>query len=169
MAQMHRQFDATQVEPGSAMTADPEFNGWHLMHIVDSQWKAAKSNNGEFLELTVQVIGGKYNNRKLWKRLNLVNVNTQAVEIAERELSALCHALGVLRPSDSAELHNRPFMGNVVFRPATDRGGAVNEIAQNAFKPADGTAMAQPQTSRAAPTPAPAPAGTRPIWQKQPA
>lgn len=167
MAQMHRPFDATQVEPGSAMTADPEFTGWHLMQFVESQWKAAKSNNGEYLELVAQVIGGKYNGRKLWKRLNLVNVNTQAVEIAERELSAICHALGVLRPQDSVELHNRPFMGNVVFKPATDKGGAVNEIAQNAFKPADGAAMAQPQVSRAAP--APAPAGTKPIWQKQPA
>lgn len=169
MAQMHRQFDATQVEPGSAMTADPEFTGWHLMQIVASEWKAARSNNGEYLELVAQVIGGKYNGRKLWKRLNLVNLNAQAVEIAERELSALCHALNVLRPQDSVELHNRPFMGNVVFKPAADKGGAVNEIAQNAFKPADAAAMQMPQTSAARPAPAPAPAGTRPIWQKQPA
>ena len=164
MATMHREFDATQVEPGTERAADPNFTGWHLMQINASEWRPTKSNNGEFLELTVEVIDGKFKGRTLWKRMNLVNTSAKAVEIAERELSALCHAIGVLRPRDSNEMHGRPFYGRVIYIPEDGKGPAKNEIAENAYKPATGAAP----TTGSAPAPTPAPA-TRTPWQKQPA
>lgn len=167
MAQMHREFDAAAVEPGSEMTADTAFTGWHPMQFVESEWKSAKSGNGDYLELVAQVIEGQFKGRKLWKRLNLCNASEKAVEIAEHELSAICHAVGVMRPKDTVELHGRPFLGNVVYKPATDRGGAVNEIAQNAFKPM-GTGVSAPTTYRA-PQSAPAPAAqsSTPVWARK--
>jgi hypothetical protein len=58
----------------------------------------------------------------------LVNPNATAVQIAERELSAICHCVGVLEPGDSEELHNRPFTVDVVQELNPNSGQMTNRI-----------------------------------------
>ncbi len=119
-------FNAAQVEP--SVSFEPIPAGKYVAVIIDSQMKATKAGTGQYLELTFQIVEGEYENRCLWARLNLDNPNPQAVQIAQAELSAICHGTGVMAPNDSSELHNLPLMIKVACRKRSDTGDIVNEI-----------------------------------------
>jgi hypothetical protein len=127
-------FDANTVDP--ATDFEPLPAGKYLAVITASEMKETKNGNGHFLELTFQVIDGQYKNRMLWSRLNLDNPNRQAVQIAQAELSAICRAVGVMRPKDSIELHNLPLLVTVKCKKRDDTGDVVNEIRGYAKKEA---------------------------------
>lgn len=139
-------FDASQVQPGGVSEVIPA--GDYRMMIVDSAMENTKSGSGQFLKLTLQVIDGPHQGVTLFDRLNLVNQNAKAVEIAQRTLSAICHAVGVLQVQDSAQLHNRPLAARVAYveggRPDGQGGvyGPSNEI--KGYKPVSQQAQAAP-------------------------
>lgn len=99
-------FDAASVEPSQNMTAIPA--GKYQAVISQSIMKPTRSGNGQYLELTFEIISGEYNGRKLWTRLNLDNPSQKAVDIARQELSAICHAVNVMSLHDTEQLHNLP-------------------------------------------------------------
>jgi hypothetical protein len=118
-------FNANNVDPATDFEPIPA--GKYLAVITESETKATKSGNGSYLELTFEVIEGEFKGRKLWARLNLNNPSEQAVRIARSELSAICRAVGVMEPKDSAELHNLPLV--VAVKQKADAEGEVrNEI-----------------------------------------
>ena len=120
-------FDANQVKPAEAFEPLPK--GWYNMRISESETKPTKAEGGAYLQLTVEVIDGQYANRKVFDRLNLWNANPVASEIAQRRLSAYCHATGVMMLQDSQRLHGIPFKGRISIRE--DKTGAYepsNEI-----------------------------------------
>ena len=119
-------FDANQVEPTTEFDAIPA--GKYLAVITESEVKANKAGTGSFLKLTFQIIEGEYKNRLLWARLNLDNPNDTAVKIARAELSAICRAVGVMKPSDSAELHNLPLVIKVKCKRRKDTDELTNEL-----------------------------------------
>ena len=121
-------FNAANVDPATDFEPIPA--GKYLAIISNSEMKPTKNGSGTYLELTFQVIDGQYKNRLLWSRLNLSNPNNQAVQIAQGELSAICRAVGVLQPKDSAELHNLPLQITVKCKKREDTGDVVNEIKQ---------------------------------------
>ena len=99
--------------------------------------KATSTGNGSYLELKVQVLGGDYANRTVFDRLNLDNPNQQAVDIAYRTLSAICHAVGMGQQEveDSQMLHGRPFLFKVNERGArTDPTTGTRYEASNEIK-----------------------------------
>lgn len=96
-------FNAEEVEPNTAYDAVPP--GWYTAIITESEWKETRAGTGRYLSLTIEIAEGPHANRKLWANLNLDNPNEKAVEIANRDLSAICRAVGVLRPKNSEELH----------------------------------------------------------------
>lgn len=167
-------FDASQVDPQDSF--DPIPAGWYPVVITDSEMKPTKKGDGEYLELTLEVIEGEYQGRKVWDRLNLVNPNQTAVEIAQRALSAICHAIGVMTPNDSAELHDRPLEVKVSVKPARDSYEPTNEVKgyrAMGSAPAAATQSAPPSTRAAraprasAPQAAAAPrANGTPPWRK---
>ena len=119
-------FNAANVDPATDFEPIPA--GKYLAIISNSEMKPTKTGSGTYLELTFQVIEGQYKNRLLWSRLNLSNPNNQAVQIAQGELSAICRAVGVMQPKDSAELHNLPLQITVKCKKRKDTGDVVNEI-----------------------------------------
>lgn len=142
--------------------------GEYLAQIVDSDMKPTAENTGEYLELTHEVLDGPYKGRKVWSRLNLINDNAQAVEIANRDFSAIRHATGVLNPKDSFDLHRKPMVIRVEMIPAGTlikkgrRAGQTTDRDRNeirAWKAAEGVT--------AAPTAAaPAAASATPPWKR---
>ncbi|MCK4275429.1 MAG: DUF669 domain-containing protein, partial [Phycisphaerae bacterium] len=116
--------------------------GKYLAAITESEMKATKSGSGSYLQLTFTILEGEFKNRVLWARLNLNNPNATAVKIARSELSAICHAVGVLSPKDSVELHNLPLLITVKLKKREDTGELTNEIKGYAKKE---TATGQPQ------------------------
>ena len=133
-------FNAANVDPATDFEPIPA--GKYLAIISNSEMKPTKSGSGTYLELTFQVIDAQYKTRLLWSRLTLSNPNNQAVQIAQGELSAICRAVGVLQPKDSAELHNLPLQITVKCKKREDTGDVVNEIKGYAKKEA---ATGQPQ------------------------
>ena len=134
-------FNATEVEPTSSF--EPRAAGKYLAAITESEMKPTKNGSGSYLQLTFTIIEGEYKNRVLWARLNLNNPNATAVKIARSELSAICHAVGVLQPRDSVELHNIPLLITVKVKKREDTGELTNEI--KGYEPKAAAAGQQPQ------------------------
>jgi len=164
-------FDASTIPEQREFTALPE--GQYVVVATASEMKPTKNGNGEYLQITFEVIDGPRKGAKLWARLNLVNQNQTAVDIARVELGAICRAVGVIKPNDSSELHNKPLLvtvaveiddrkreGNVIkkYESATVQGqvAAPGGFAQNApnFTPPP-AANAAPWSAPVAATPAP--------------
>ena len=119
-------FNAKEVEPTASFEPIP--SGKYPAAITDSEMKPTKNGSGNYLQLTFTIIDGEYKNRVLWARLNLNNPNATAVKIAQSELSAVCHAVGVMQPRDSADLHNLPLVIVVKLRKREDTGDLANDI-----------------------------------------
>ena len=119
-------FNAENVQPQESFEPIPA--GWYEVMIVESEMKATKAGTGQYLQLRMDIVDGPYKNRVLFERLNLDNPNSTAVEIAQRTLSAICHATGVLQPRDSSDLHNIPLRVKVSVRPAGNGHDANNDI-----------------------------------------
>ena len=160
MAQIN--FDASGVEPAVPMELLPP--GKYRVQIVQSEMQATKQGDGQLLWLELDILDGPHRGRKLWDRLNLVNRSQQTVEIAQRQLSAICHAVDRIHVSDSEQLHFRPMTITVTVEvDSRDKLKPVDEQRrQNRIKgyAAAGGAAATVQAQRAAPAQrmAPAPA-----------
>jgi hypothetical protein len=115
MAQLNDIFDATGVAPAAPLDLLPP--GRYAAQIVNSEMRATKAGNGQYLWLEMDVIDGPHQGRKIWDQLNLVNHSQQTVEIAQRTLSAICHAVGQLQVSDSEQLHFRPMQVTLAVEP----------------------------------------------------
>ena len=126
MADLHN-FNANHVEPTTEFEAIPA--GKYEAIIVDSELKPTKSGTGHYLQLSFQIQEGDCKGRIIWTRLNLDNPNATAVKIARSELSAICHAVGVMEPKDSVDLHNLPMVIDVKCRKRTDSDEITNEIS----------------------------------------
>lgn len=125
MAELH-EFNANEVDP--TLPFDPIPADEYSAVITNSEEKPTKAGTGTYLELTFQIVEGEYQNRLLWTRLNLNNPTDRAVQIARAELSAICRAVGVLTPKDSAELHDLPLLIKVKQKRRKDTDEIVNEI-----------------------------------------
>jgi hypothetical protein len=144
-------FDAQQVDPSRSYEPIPA--GQYMAVISASEMKPTKAGNGQYLLLTFEVIEGPYAKRLLWARLNLDNPNSTAVQIAQAELSAICRAVGVLRPRDSVDLHNLPLAISVRCKKRPDTGEITNEIGGYAKRESP-TAQAAAQAAPMAAPPA---------------
>ena len=101
-------FDASSVEPAVPLDLLPP--GKYRAQIVQSEMQATKQGDGQMLCLEFDILDGPQHGRKLWDRLNLVNRSQQTVEIAQRQLSAICHAVDRIQVTDSEQLHFKPMM-----------------------------------------------------------
>lgn len=153
-------FDASSVPAADAF--DPLPAGWYPVIITESEMQPTRAGDGEYLLLRLDVIDGEHQGRVVFDRLNLNNPNSKAVEIAQRALSAICNAVGVMSPQDSTELHDRPLMAKLSIRPASKSYDASNDV--KGYKAMDGAAPAAP-ASALAPA-ADAAAGGKKPWEK---
>lgn len=146
-------FNAAEVAPATGNEPLPA--GEYTMQIVNSDMRTTKSGTGEYLWLEFDVLGPTQKGRKFWDRLNLINENSKTVEIANRQLSAICHAVGVIAPKDSVELHGKPIRVKIKVTEARD-GSLQNSATYLSAEGASAHAAA-PQTAPAASTGAPKP------------
>ena len=120
-------FNAEEVEPRGVSELIPA--GQYLAAITGSEMRQTKRGDGEYLQLTFQILEGEHQGRNLWTRLNLKSPTAIAVQIARQDLSAICRAVGVLHPKDSAELHDLPMVIAVRQKPRDDTGEQKNVIS----------------------------------------
>lgn len=145
-------FDAEVVEPTSDFETLPK--GDYLAIMIDSEWKDTKAGSGKYLQLTWEIVDGEFKGRRLWDRLNLQNQNDTAVKIAQGTLSAICRAVGVMRPKDSCELYGKPIVVKVDVEERNDKPGVFkNEVKKYL---ATGDKQSTPQAAPA----------SKPPWKK---
>lgn len=173
MAQLPTTFNAHIVDPSQPVSMLPvsDQNG-HPVIIVSSEFKPTKNDqNSGFLELMLQIIDGPHKGETGAYRLNLFNANAQAVDIASRQLSALCHVTGQMMLSDSSQLHNIPFRAIVGMQKKatpdapdyTQVNGVLDINGNKPGKAGQPAPQAAPQTQQGWPAPAPV-APAQPTW-----
>ena len=185
MANLGGTFDASAVEPSVPMEILPP--GKYQVQIVKSEMKDTKGGSGQMLALEMEILDGTAKGRKLWDNLNLVNSNATAQEIAQRALSAICHAVGKMQVSDSEELHFMPLIATVSVEPdkrdehlpagnpakrmqnrVKGYSAAGGQTASFTGAPRPATVSAAPAAATSAPAakPAPAPAAANAPWRR---
>lgn len=154
-------FNAANIEPSTPMDVLPA--GKYLAMAIASELKETKNGTGEYLQITFEVLDGTHKGRKIFERLNIRNSNKTAEDIAQRALSALCHAVGVIELDDSDQLHDKPVILDVSVDPAKGEYSASNRI--KGYSAASG-GMPAPAPRAAAQAAAPA-GGSTPVWKKR--
>lgn len=144
MAQLNGTFDASGVDTSNNFDALPA--GEYQVIITQSEFKMTKNGSGSYLELRQEVQDGQFRGRLLFDRLNLDNSNQKAVEIAQKQLAQICHAIGVMQVSDSEQLHNRPMVAIVKVRNDPQYGTS-NEV--KGYKPLPGVSHQPAHPARA--------------------
>lgn len=156
-------FNVAEVAPAQGFDALPA--GEYKVNVEESELKVTKAGTGQYLNLSLRVIEGPFQNRIIFDRMNIDNPNPVAQQIGREALSALCHACGKPGAMDSAELHNIPVIAKVVVKK-DDQYGDKNEV--KSYKSAGATAPAMGNAPHAqASTTAPASHSNAPWHQKQ--
>jgi hypothetical protein len=134
-------FNAAEVDPSAGFPVLPA--GEYEVVIIESKSQATKKGDGQLFKLTLQVISGPEQNKKLFDNINWKNPDPTCERIGKATLSAICRAVNVLTPKDSAELHMKPLRAKVVIKD-DPQYGKKNEV--KAYMPRSGVAapMANP-------------------------
>lgn len=173
--QLPQAFNAQQYDPTQGAGGLPI--GKHAVIIESSEVKATKDNTGGYIQLNLKITEGPQTGSGGAYRLNIYSANAQAVEIANKQLSAVCHVTGVFNVQDSQQLHNIPFMVEVgpqknkpeytEVKKVFDAAG--NEPGKAAQPAAPAPAAATPGAPAAWGNSAPAPAAEAPATPATPA
>ena len=150
-------FNAGAIEPAAPRGAIPA--GKYKCVIVSSGEQPTKAMTGTMLKLQMQVIEGPHQGAMVFDQLNINNPSQTAQEIAQRTLSAICRATGVMMPQDSSDLHNKPLLVTVRVETSKDYG-TQNKV--NGYEPCGGGAA---PVAAAAAVAAPAPSNLPP-WKR---
>lgn len=154
-------FDANTVKPRTGF--DPVPNGDYRAMIVESAVKDTKDKQGKYIQLNWQILDGDYKGKIVFDRLNVQNPSETAQKIGQEQLSAVCHATGVLKLSSTAQLHNIPVM--IKVRVKEEKGyDPQNEVKKYT---AIGGTTAPAAAVPAAPTSTAAPAAAAPAWAQK--
>lgn len=156
MAQLIQPFDASQVNPEQGSGQLPI--GRHPVIVQASEVKSNKNNDGGYLQLDLLITDGPQKGASGAYRINLYHSNLTTVQIAQKQLSAVCHVTGVFMLQDSTQLHNIPFVVEVgpqksdaqytevkkVFDVNGNEPGKQGNAAQQQQQPAQQPAQSNP-------------------------
>lgn len=151
MATLMQTFDPNMYDPTQGVGGLPV--GRHPVIIERDEVKANRANDGGYLQFDLRIIDGPLQGTTGAYRLNLYHNNPQTVEIANRQLSALCHVTGQFRlgqnGNDTSVLHNIPFMVEVAPQKNDPQYTEVKKVMdRNGNEPTkggQGQGHAQPQ------------------------
>lgn len=153
-------FDATQYDPNVG-NYDPLPAGDYTAMVEATEMKPTQAGNGYYLALTWEICEGEHQGRKIWQNITIQNPSQKAEEIGARQLSNVCHAVGILQCNESEELHGRPCLITLKFVPPNGNYGAKNEVVK--CSPLNG--QLPPRPAPAAQTPRPAAVASAPAPQ----
>lgn len=136
---MELNFNAQNVDPASA---DFEMipAGWYVSMIEKAELKPTKAGDGSYIALMVKILGavgtGEHEGRYVFGNLNYQNPNTQAQEIGQRQLSALCHAINVMNLTSVEQLQGVQFemrvkQGKPTYNVKGDPSSGIEYEARN--------------------------------------
>lgn len=111
------QFNAREVEPDAGRVgAIPA--GWYKTMVTKTELKPTNDGTGTILAATFQVLEGSYKGAPFFNNFNVQNNSEKAMEIGRKQLSALCHAVGLMEMQDTDQLKSIPFYTRLKLTPA---------------------------------------------------
>lgn len=146
MANLGGNYDASNGDTMETRDALPA--GEYVAAMVKSDRKEGKKEGSAYINCEFEVQDGECQGRRFWTMLNLWNANSQAVEIAQRELNSIMHACGKLRVTDTEELHGIPMRVKLKVQ-SDDQYGAQNRVT--GYKPLNAAPSGQSGGSGQAP------------------
>jgi hypothetical protein len=102
-------FDLSGYEMSAPQSFDPMPPGDYITIVTNSELKDTKAGDGQYIELTMQIVDGPFSGRRHWERLNIINKSDKTQEIARSHLNALLKACGVPNAKNTEETHDIPF------------------------------------------------------------
>lgn len=162
-------FDANNVAPRKNPPPVPD--GWYRAMVVESAVKPTKNSQGKYLQLDWQILEGPHKGRTLFDRHNIQNPSAVAQKIGQEGVSSVCHTLGVLKLSNSSQLHGKPCLIKVKVKPGqTPQDEPQNEV--KGYKPLEGAAAIAPASTEtvaasAAPVSSAPPTAAAPAWARK--
>lgn len=150
-------FNAEEIEPSVPFEILPPAR--YTVIVSASEVKDAKSGNGQYVKLEYTIVDGEHANRKVWSQHNIVHNTPKAEQIGREQFSAVCHAVGVLRPKATEDLHDKPLVIEVGIEKGDDKYPDKNVV--KAWLKSDATPPAVPPKAAAAAAPKRAPWQTK--------
>lgn len=157
-------FNAEEVDPQEVFEVMPA--GDYVGQVVGSEIKPTASGSGEYLKVEIEILTAGFAGRKVFDQLNIRNESVEAERIGRAQLSALCHAVGVMRISDSQQLHGKPFAIKLAVKE-DPKYGKQNKV--KGYKTAQGPAFpapASPTITASSPPAPPVSSPAVPPWQR---
>lgn len=135
-------FDASKVAPQAPREIIPA--GWYNAKFIESEVRPTKGEGGTLINFTAEIIDGEHAGVKVYDNVNIKNKSAKAQEIGQAQLSAICHATGVIQLKDTEALHGVPFLLQVKVEQARTVGDTTYEASNRfgGFKPAEGGPVA---------------------------
>ncbi len=119
-------FNASNVNPNDQFSPLPAGN--YEVMITDAEIRHTKDGQGTYMRLALDVQGGQYQGRKIFHNLTRENRNNVAKEIGERQLSQICHAIGVLEPKEKEDILFKPLVAVLKIRKGNEGYSDSNEV-----------------------------------------
>lgn len=180
MAQLPQPFNAQQFDPSQSGGFSQLPKGLHPVKIIASEIKANNAGDGGDIIYELEAIDGPAMGRHHTMKVPVYSAGDKARAFGEARQSAICHVTGVFLVSDTAALHNIPFVVDVEEQALTSqqlekqsKGESVSPFTQikrildiNCNEPKAGGQAQPAQAPAQAPAAAPAPAAGG--WGGQP-
>lgn len=164
MPELNFEFDASQVAPDPGFEDVPP--GTYNAMIVQSDIRPTAAGTGSYINLGLQIIDeGPCHHRWIWHMVTLDNPNPEAVRIGMSQLSAICHAVGLMKLRHTEELHDAIVQITVKLKKRNDTGEMQSRITK--FAAAEVEPYQQQQQQRQAPPTAPRQQQQQPPRQPQ--
>lgn len=155
-------FNAEEVDPQEVFEVMPA--GDYVGQVVGSEIKPTSSGSGEYLKVEIEILTAGFAGRKVFDQLNIRNESAEAERIGRAQLSALCHAVGIMRISDSQQLHGKPFAIKLAVKE-DPKYGKQNKV--KGYKKSEGPAFPVPASPGIpASSASPEASSSVPPWQR---
>jgi len=158
MAFLTETFDVNELPVGNAGNFEPLPAGWYTATISQSELKATKANDGQYIKLRYDITGPSHQGRVVFGNLNIKNANPKAEEIGRQQLGEIMRAIGLAKVADTDQLIGGQISIKLDIKQDAQYG-ASNEV--RGFKSVSGS-VAPAATAAPAPT-----AKAAPPWAKK--
>lgn len=135
MAFLNEAFDINELPQGTS-NFEPLPAGWYTATIAQSELKATKAGNGQYIKLRYDITGPSHQGRAVFGNLNIKNANLKAEEIGRQQLGDIMRAIGLAKVTDTDQLIG----GQIAIKLAVKEDmqyGASNEV--KGFKSVSGS------------------------------
>ena len=166
MAFLNEEFNVNELPQGNG-NFEPLPAGWYTATISQSELKATKAGNGQYIKLRYDITGPSHQGRVVFGNLNIKNANPKAEEIGRADLGEIMRAIGLAKVTDTDQLIGGQ-IGIKLSVKDDAQYGASNEV--KGFRSLSGSAApaaAVPPFVKQAEATQAAPAKAAPPWAKK--